>query len=292
MIIDGHVHVYPPEVVRYQEHISEKEPYFDLLTHGKVHRWSLVEDVLSHMEENGIDQSWICGFAFSDPGLCRLCNDYIAEAVRRYPTRLRGLCVVNPTAPGFEKEMFRCAEAGFIGVGELFPQGQGFDLSESRETWRLAGACHEANLFALIHTAEPVGHDYPGKGNVGPKEAAAFCANHPEVEVVFAHWGGGLWLYELMPEMKVVLQHAHYDTAATPFLYRFEVYDALFASKLGEKLLFGTDFPILRMERFTQALDRTGLSLKQKESLLGRNHIGLLKSLGKETGPAETFPCG
>ena len=42
------------------------------------------------------------------------------------------------------------------GVGELFPQGQDFDIADARETWRLAAACHETGMFLLIHTAEPV----------------------------------------------------------------------------------------------------------------------------------------
>ena len=52
---------------------------------------------------------------------------------------------------------------------------------------------------------------------MGPKEAAAFCLNHPEVKVIFAHFGGGLWIYEMMPEMKLALKNAYYDTAAAPF---------------------------------------------------------------------------
>ena len=37
MMIDTHVHIYPPELVRDQELISRREPHFDLLTHNSVH---------------------------------------------------------------------------------------------------------------------------------------------------------------------------------------------------------------------------------------------------------------
>ena len=45
-MIDFHVHVYPPEIIRDAELISKHEPYFNALTHNRVHKWSTV-DVLT-----------------------------------------------------------------------------------------------------------------------------------------------------------------------------------------------------------------------------------------------------
>ena len=249
-IVDCHVHVYPPEVISDWERIAEGEPYFGMLARSKVHKWATVEDVIAQMDADGIEQSFIFGFAFSDLSLCRLCNDYIISAVKSYPDRLKGLAVVPPLAKGALREIERCKEEGLVGVGELFPQGQDFDIADPRETWRLAAACHEMGMFLLIHAAEPVGHDYPGKGSVGPKEAAAFCLNHPEVRVIFAHFGGGLWMYELMPEMKLALSNAYYDTAAAPLLYEPKIFKAIEASGLTHKFLYGSDYPILSMARY------------------------------------------
>ena len=199
-MIDFHVHVYPPEIIKNAEKISSREPYFNALTHNKVHRWATVNDLLSAMKENGVERSVIFGFAFQDLELCRICNDYVISAVKNYPERLSGFCVVPPSthasthasACGTEAEIIRCAEQGLIGVGELFPEGQGFDITDKRETQKLAGILQELGLILLLHTAEPVGHDYVGKGNIGPKEAAVFCSNNPELKVIFAHLGGGL----------------------------------------------------------------------------------------------------
>jgi hypothetical protein len=105
-------------------------------------------------------------------------------------------------------------------------------------------------MCLLWHTAEPVGHEYPGKGTTGPREAAAFCVNHPEVKVIFAHLGGGLWLYELMPEMNLYLSNAMYDLAALPWLYGPRVLDAVEAAGVAGKFLMGTDFPILDSPRY------------------------------------------
>ncbi|MDN5335848.1 MAG: uncharacterized protein PWR02_874 [Synergistales bacterium] len=271
MIIDTHVHLYPPDVVREWEKIAEKEPYFRLLCSGKVHKWAVAEDLFEMMESDHIDQCWVTSFAFRDPGLCRHCNDYVIETSERSGGRVKGLAVVNPLSRDFEKEIFRCREAGMIGVGELFPDGQVFDITDERQTWRLAAACRDAGMFLMLHTAEQVGHDYPGKGSAGPKEAAAFCLNHPGLAVVFAHMGGGLWQYEMMPEMKICLQNAWYDTAAVPFLYDAPIFRAVFAAGVGHKILYGSDFPLLRIKRFKRMLGEASLSPEEESALLGGN---------------------
>lgn len=281
MVIDTHVHVYPPELVRGRELISRREPYFDALTHNRVHRWGTAEDLIRAMDETGVDQSWIFGFAFRDPALCALCNDYVIEAVRRWPDRLRGFAVVSPLRRGFVAELERCRAAGLIGAGELFPQGQGFDLDDERQTWRLAAACVDLKMPLLVHTAEPVGHDYAGKGRTGPREAAAFCAHHPAATVIFAHFGGGLWLYETMPEMKLYLRNAWYDTAAWPFLYGAEVLAASRAAGTADKMLYGSDWPIADKRRCESRLSSCGLNDAEREQFLGGNAARLLASLGR-----------
>ncbi|MDO9508343.1 MAG: amidohydrolase family protein [Thermovirgaceae bacterium] len=277
MKIDTHVHVHPPEIQADWEKIAVYEPHFASLCSGRVHRWGTAEDVLARMKEDSIDVSWIAGFAFRDPGLCRLCNDYVINAVDGSGGRLKGLAVVNPLSRGFEEEILRCREAGFIGVGELFPDGQVFDITDMRQTWRLAAQCHENGMFLLLHTAEPVGSKYPGKGGSGPKEASKFCSNHPEVKVVFAHMGGGLWSYETMPEMKIVLRNAWYDTAAMPFLYGSEVLNAAVAAGAGDKILYGSDFPILDARRYEELFNAAALSKGQKRSIMGANALDLLE---------------
>lgn len=277
MIIDTHVHVYPPEIMENWQNIAEKEEHFRILVTNNVHKWATVENVIEQMDKDGVDQSWIFGFAFDDMGLCRECNDYVMEALGKYPGKLKGLGVINPVARGIEEEVTRCREAGFIGLGELFPEGQGFDLTDMRQTWKIAGLADELGLYLLFHAAEPVGHEYGGKGNVGPKEAAAFSCNHPEVKVVYAHWGGGLWLYELMPEMKQYLENTYYDTAATPWLYTSGMFDAIFSSGIGGKILYGSDFPILTRNRYVKILEQSGLAESQKDMVFSGNALDFLE---------------
>lgn len=276
MIVDTHVHVYPPIIKENWREIARTECYFDTLARGVAHKWGTAEELLGAMDEDGVEQSWICGFAFSDMELCRVCNDYVLEAASTSGGRLKALAVVPPLARGMEGEIARCAERGAIGVGELFPDGQSFFLDDSRETWRLVAACHENNLFLTLHCAEPVGRPYAGKGSIGPREAYAMAVAHPELRIVLAHWGGGLFMYELMSDVRVNLRNVWYDTAATPFLYSHEIFDSAVAVGIADKILYGSDFPLLRLPRYRKMLDASGMTEKQKAAYLGENAQSLL----------------
>lgn len=250
MVIDTHVHIYPPDVIKKRDEIAEREDYFRLLTASRVHKWATAEDLLAAMDEDGVDESWVFGFAFNDLGLCRHCNDYVLEASSRSRGRMKPMIVVPPRAKGMEEEIARGASFGAIGVGELFPDGQGFDLRGGCGTEALAGACLENGLFLMLHTAEPVGRKYAGKGETGPREAFAFASGHRELRVVFAHLGGGLFFYEQMPDVADVLRNVRYDTAAAPFLYRPSVIRSAVSSGTLHKLLYGSDYPLLRHQRY------------------------------------------
>ena len=275
-VIDSHVHIYPPEFERDRDSIAAREPWFDQLTSSKVQKWGTADELVAAMDASGMECAFATSFAFRDQGLCRAANDYVLDAAQRFPGRIKPLVVVSPCAAGMEAELARCAEAGAVGVGELFPNGQGFDISDRSQTWRLAGNCRERGLFLSFHTAEQAGHNYPGKGTYGADKAAKFCLNHPDTKVIFAHFGGGLWAYEAMPEMKLTLANVYYDTAAWPWLYGPAILDAVIAIGAGHKILYGSDWPILNFARFGILLAQTKLTVEQRGAFLRENAANLL----------------
>jgi predicted TIM-barrel fold metal-dependent hydrolase len=215
------------------------------------------DEVVAQMDENGVDSSLLVGFPFADLGLCRTVNDYVLEAVRKYPGRLAGLACVTPM-PGAKAELERCLDAGLCGCGELAPDGQGFGdaASGGRGMAVLTGCLRERNRPLLVHASEPVGHQYPGKGRFTPEACFALARACPEVTIVFGHMGGGLFLYETMPEVRQTLTRVFYDTAAVPYLYGPEIYEVAVLAAGPEKFIFGSDFPLLPPSRYLDGLGR------------------------------------
>jgi predicted TIM-barrel fold metal-dependent hydrolase len=278
---DFHVHVTPPDVIADWRKYAEKEPYFALLSNSKGNKFATAEDVAAAIEKDAVvDRAVVFGFAFRDIGLCRYVNDYVIEKTGQYPEKLTGFAVVPPEegSRGEEaaKEIERCFRAGLKGVGELFPEGQGFDLEDEKETAAVTGACKELDIPLLLHANEPVGHYYPGKTGVTLRQLETFVANNPSLKIVLAHWGGGILFYETMGEIKEKFRNVYYDTAASPFLYDERIYRAAKALGLCEKILFGSDFPLLPHSRYLDGLEKSGLDSEDKQMILGANARKLL----------------
>ena len=79
------------------------------------------------------------------------------------------------------------------------------------------------------------------------------------LRLVAAHLGGGLPFYAHMPEVRELCATIWFDTAALPHLYRPSAMRAVVSLVGAERLLLGTDFPLLGMSRYRRALDGAGL---------------------------------
>ena len=127
-----------------------------------------------------------------------------------------------------------------------------------------------------MHTSEPVGHDYPGKGTITPDTVYPFVAAFPDITVVCAHWGGGLPFYALMPEVKKTLNNVYFDTAASPFLYSPQIYGQAAQLVGADKILFGTDYPLMKQSRVINEINSQGLPEAAKQMILSGNAKKLL----------------
>ncbi|MCL2209337.1 MAG: amidohydrolase family protein [Treponema sp.] len=276
--IDFHVHVTPPDISANWKKYAEKEPYFSVISNNKYNKFAAAEDVIDMLDACGFDKAVVFGFAFTDMGLCRYVNDYVIENAKKYSERLTGFAVVPPSSADVKKEIERCLSAGLAGTGELFPAGQNINIDNQKEMSALAGVCKEANIPLLLHANEAVGHSYSGKTDVSLKQLETFIVNNPDVNIVLAHWGGGLFFYETMTEVRESFRNVYYDTAITPFLYDAGVYRAARALNLCDKILFGSDFPILPPSRYINAInEESGFTDDEIEKILGGNALRLLK---------------
>lgn len=202
------------------------------------------------MDEAGVGQAVMCGWPWRDPGHCREHNDYLAEVSRRSAGRLAWLGIVNPAEPGAAAEAERCLGMGASGLGELNADAQGFSLEAVPDFADIAAVLQAADRPVMLHASEPLGHHYPGKGTATPERLLSFVGAHPELTIVFAHWGGGLPFYELMPEVAAMTGNVHYDTAASTYLYRPAVFRAVLDVVGPDRVLWGSDHPVLGMGRF------------------------------------------
>jgi predicted TIM-barrel fold metal-dependent hydrolase len=195
----------------------------------------------------------------------------MAEVCARHPERLSFLGIVVPQAHSAASDAGDAFAAGAIGIGELNADAQRFDLLQPESMRELVEFCSAQGKPIMLHTSEPLGHIYPGKGNATPDKLAVWLKAFPEQSVVLAHWGGGLPFYELMPEIREIAHNVVYDCAATTYLYDFNVFEAAIKLVGADRVLFGSDFPVLGQRRLLGRVREVVGDEAALEAILSRN---------------------
>jgi len=161
------------------------------------------------------------------------------------------------------------------------PDIQQFDLTDELAMAPFVEALRKRKLILLLHASEPVGHDYTGKGTITPALLYPFISSFPDLTIVCAHWGGGLPFYALMPEVKKAMANVFFDTAASPFLYTPQVYNQTIQLVGADKILFGSDYPLLAPSRLLKEIEALDLPKEIKDLILSGNAQRLLGIRGK-----------
>jgi predicted TIM-barrel fold metal-dependent hydrolase len=277
MIIDFHTHVFSPQIKKNRGKYIEADPSFAILYSDKNSKLTTTEELIASMDREEVSQSVILNIGWTTHELCIETNDYIMDSIARYPNRLIGFGAVQPQSmEATIAEIERCVEGGIRGIGELRPDMQFLDLGDKTVMSPFIEALRKHNLILLTHASEPIGHEYPGKGNLTPDVLYHLITSFPDLTIVCAHWGGGLPFYALMPEVKNAMSRVFFDTAASPFLYNPQVYNQVIQLVGAEKILFGSDWPLLTPGRLLKEIDSLGLSEDTKSLILSGNAHRLL----------------
>jgi len=282
MIIDFHTHVFPPQIKKDRSKYIELDPCFAILYSDPKAKIATADELIASMDEAKIDISVIANIGWTTHELCVETNDYIIDSVSRYPQRLIGFGAVQPQSPDSAvAEIERLAKVGIKGIGEMRPDIQLFDLTDELIMTPFVEAVRRHKLILLTHASEPVGHEYPGKGSVTPNILYPFIINFPDLTIVCAHWGGGLPFYSLMPEVKTAINNVFFDTAASPLLYTPEVYEQVIQLVGADKVLFGSDYPLIAQRRSIEEIKALNLAKETENLVLAGNAQRLLGIGGK-----------
>jgi predicted TIM-barrel fold metal-dependent hydrolase len=277
VIIDFHTHIFPSLLKERRDEYIKRDPCFSLLYSQPQAKMITAEELLASMDEAGIDLSVVLNVGWVSHELCVKTNDYILDSVSRYPTRLVGFCAIQPGAGDAAiAELERCAKAGAKGIGELRSDIQGFDLDDKTTMKPLVDTALKHDLIFLTHSSEPVGHEYSGKGSITPDILYSFITAFPNLKIVCAHWGGGLPFYALMPEVAKAFVNVFFDTAATVFLYKPEIFKQVSHIIGSDKILFGTDYPLMHQNRVLAQIQSSQLPEEDIAKILGANAQKLL----------------
>jgi hypothetical protein len=277
VLIDSHTHIFSPEVIAHRDRYLREDAGFAELYSNPSSRLATAEDLIDSMDNTGIDMSIVCGFNWGRQELCKESNDYMLDAVSRYPSRLTGLATLRPDAGDAALYNFeRCVQGGIKGIGEMRPPPACLDKSYDSLWTPVAKILANLGLLCLFHSSEPVGHPYPGKFDLTPQVLYPFIKRYPQVKFILAHWGGGLPFYALMPEVKKDLSNTWFDAAASRYLYDRRIFEQVIGLVGNDRILFGSDYPLLPQKKCLQDIRDLGLPDEDNLRILGLNASKLL----------------
>ena len=277
MIIDFHCHILPPQFPDQHRELAARDATYAALFPKAGGRMADVDSLLRDMDDARIDHTVVMGFGWTDQGVAKVVNDYLVSVAKASPGRISAFASVNPAwGDAAVLEAQRCLDAGAVGIGELHADTQGYDIGDAEVMGPIMSLLRDAGALITVHASEPVGHLYPGKGRTTPDKLLRFVSNFPENRIVLAHLGGGLPFYAAMPEVAKALSNVWYDTAALPYLYRPSAVAAAAVTAGADRILFGTDYPLLAHQRVLDYVKSAELPPTDAEAILSGNSASLL----------------
>jgi predicted TIM-barrel fold metal-dependent hydrolase len=251
-IVDCHVHLFPAAAAEdpagwaaargEQKWVTMVAPRPD----GRhVQGWSAADRLLCDMDSAGIERVILQGWYWERPETCAEHNRCMAAAIAAHPDRLSAVATFHPAGgDGVFDELRRARETGFVGLGELCPEAQGYPHDDPVLVRALALAA-EWHWPVTLHVTEPAGRNYPGRVETPLQALVEFVRAHPNIRFILAHWGGLLPFFELNASVATALGNVSYDTAASPLIYGPGIAKAVSAVVAPKRVVFGSDYPIL-----------------------------------------------
>ena len=249
MIVDFHVH--PVSLARVQDlrHRAFMQRSAKCLAPDDA-----IDLLLQRMDSGGVDRACLLGPTHGD-GIA-LTNDDVHDIVRAHPDRFVGFAGVDPIRQSPDELRATIVRAvrewDFRGVGEL----AGVDPLDPR-CEPIFAACAELNVPALIHTGIGLPAFLLKHGT--PLVIEELAHRHPRVTIVAAH-AGMPWIAESIA-VAARNDNVWIDLSALPAANERAV-DAVLSIALQhgleDRLLFGSDFPVVDPARYARKLRRAG----------------------------------
>lgn len=208
----------------------------------------------------------------------------VARYVASHPQQLIGFLSLDPTQPGWQKEMQQGhQELGMKGI-KLMPMYASFRPDDERlnELWQYAQT-HQ--LPVLLHTGTTFISQAPLEYTL-PRHLDPVAIRYPEVRMILAHLG-----HPFEGEcIAVIRKHPHLYADLSALHYRpFQLYQSLMLVQeygVWDKVLFGTDYPFTTVQASVQGLRNLNqmvegtqlprLNEKAIEGLIYRDSLPLL----------------
>ena len=238
------------------------------------------EEMLRRMDAAGIERAFLVATKagrLGHPACYHLPYEIVAKAVQQFPDRFHGLAGLDPYE-GMKgvKELERgVRDLGFIGA-HFYPHW--YELAPDHAKWYpFYAKCCELDVPVQMQVGQSMVYDptYPVKSVGRPITLDAVACDFPDLKLVGIHVG--IPWHDEMIAMAWKHKNVFIGSDAHSPKYWPESFVKFIDSFGQDKVMFGTDFPILDFERTRAEIEALGLKPEAKRKLLRDNAMRVYK---------------
>ena len=257
-VIDFHAHAFPDKIA---------EPaVLQLATHYQLNvaRPGTLQDMLKSAREARVSKLCLHAVATSAEQVVAT-NDWIAGQCSEF---IVGFGSIHVDFPDFLAELNRMKTLGLTGV-KFHSEFQGFAIDD-RRMWPVYEAIGD-RFLVMFH----VGDRSSDLSN--PARLGRVLDEFPRMKAVAAHLGG--WSKWQEAEDNILGKNVYIDTSSTTWVLPVEEIARLIRVHDIDKVLFGTDYPIVSHQEELRAFMEIPLTWEEREKILWKNADRLLKTM-------------
>ena len=235
-----------------------------------------VEQMLSRMDEAGIDKAFLIATRAGPVGhssCYRIPYELVAKTCAQAPKRLYGLAGIDPLdgMNGVRELEYAVKNLGFIGA-HFYPHW--FEIEpDAAKVYPFYAKCVELGIPIQMQVGQSMNYDknFPRRSVGRPISLDNVACDFPELKLIGIHVGIP-WADEMIA-MAWKHQNVFIGSDAHAPKYWPENFVRFIDSYGSEKVIFGTDFPILDFERTTKEIKNLDIRSKSRRKFLRDNAL-------------------
>jgi predicted TIM-barrel fold metal-dependent hydrolase len=239
-----------------------------------------LEEMIRRMDAAKIERSFLIAAKVGvkwHPACYHVPYELVAEAVRKYPDRFSGLAGLDPTEgmDGVRALERSVKEHGFIGA-HFYPHW--FELPPDHAKWYpFYAKCVELDIPVQLQVGQSLVYDqtYPLRSVGRPICLDAVACDFPELKIIGIHVGIP-WTDEMIA-MAWKHRNVFIGSDAHSPKYWPQSFVRYIDSYGQDKVMFGTDFPVLGFERTREEVEALGIRPGPMRKFLRDNALRIYK---------------
>lgn len=262
MVIDFHTHVFPDKIAEKTVESLKARASLPAFSDGTV------SGLRASMERSGVDLSVVLPVVTAPRQFQSVCA--FAQSINQEGRGLLSFGGLHPQSESWEQELTELKAMGFQGI-KLHPDYQDTFVDEPRML-RLLSKAAELDLIVVLHSGLDLG--LPDPVHCTPQRAARMLEEVGGGRFVFAHCGASGMLEDV--ERHLAGRDVWFDLSFDLLRLPPERVTRLIRLHGAHRCLFATDSPWTDQEESLRRVDELGLTLEERDRILGGNGEELL----------------